>query len=86
MADIWHWGTRFVHFAFWYCTDFMVNLANRTHTSYNEANTWVLLLLIPGLLALLVGVRAIQWVQLHRLTKGPSPAAYSPRPDANSVI
>jgi predicted signal transduction protein with EAL and GGDEF domain len=86
VADLWHWSARFVHFAFWYCTDFMVNLANRTHTSYNEVNTWVLLLLIPGLLALLVGVRVVQWVQLRRLTKGPSPIAYSPRPDANSVI
>ena len=60
-------GARLVHFAFWYCTDFMVNLGNRTHTSYNEANTWVLLLLIPGVLALLLGVRIAQWFQLRRL-------------------
>nr|WP_233169217.1 serine hydrolase domain-containing protein [Hymenobacter sp. BT523] len=45
----------------------MANLANRTHTSYNETNTWVLLLLIPGLLALLTGVRIAQWFQLRRL-------------------
>lgn len=48
----------------------MVNLANRVHTSYNEANTWVLLLLIPGLLVLLVGVRIVQWFQLRRLMAG----------------
>jgi hypothetical protein len=58
---------RLVHLAYWYCCDFMVNLGNLTHTSYNEANTWVLLLLIPGLLALLLGVRAGQWFQLRRL-------------------
>jgi hypothetical protein len=62
------WIIRLVHFAFWYCTDFMVNLANRLHISYNEANTWVLLLLIPGTLSLLIGIRAVQWFQLRRLT------------------
>ena len=57
---------QFVHVAFWYCTDFMVNLANLTHSSYDEANTWVLLLLIPGLLTVLVGVRVAQWFALRR--------------------
>jgi hypothetical protein len=57
---------RCVHLAYWYCCDFMVNLANLTHTSYNEANTWVLLLLIPGLLAGLIGVRVAQWFRLRR--------------------
>jgi len=67
-----HLLTRLVQWAFWYCCDFMVNLGNRTHTSYNEANTWVLLLLIPGLLALLIGVRVGQSVQLWRLRR-PAP-------------
>jgi predicted signal transduction protein with EAL and GGDEF domain len=44
----------------------MVNLANLTHTSYPEPNTWVLLVLLPGLLALLIGVRIVQWWQLRR--------------------
>ena len=69
MANLVHWGSRFVHFCFWYCTDFMVNLANRTHTSYNETNTWVLLLLIPGLLTLLIGIRIAQWFHIRRLTR-----------------
>jgi predicted signal transduction protein with EAL and GGDEF domain len=69
-----------VHFAFWYCTDFMVNLANRTHTSYPEANTWVLLLLIPGLLTLLVGVRVVQWLQLRRLQAGRRAVHPLPKP------
>jgi hypothetical protein len=60
---------RFVHLAFWYCCDFMVNLANLTHSSYYEANTWVLLLLLPGLLVLLIGVRVAQWFQLRRLQR-----------------
>jgi hypothetical protein len=47
----------------------MVNLANRTHISYDEANTWILLLLIPGLISLLIGIRVVQWVQLRRLHK-----------------
>jgi hypothetical protein len=64
-----HWGARSVHVAFWYCTDFMVNLANRTHTSYEEANTWILLLLIPGLISLLIGIRVVQWAQLRRLLR-----------------
>ncbi len=55
---------RLGRLAYWYCVDFMVNLANLTGTSYPEANTWILLLLIPGLLALLLLVR--RW-QRHRL-------------------
>ena len=44
----------------------MVNLANLTHSSYPEANTWVLLLLLPGLLAGLIGVRVAQAFALRR--------------------
>lgn len=62
-----HLLVRFVHVAYWYCCDFMVNLANRTHTSYDEANTWVLLVLLPGLLAGLIGVRVAQGFRLRRL-------------------
>jgi predicted signal transduction protein with EAL and GGDEF domain len=58
---------RFIQLAYWYCCDFMVNLGNRTHTTYNEANTWVLLLLIPAVLGVLCGVRVVQWAQLRRL-------------------
>jgi hypothetical protein len=65
-----HWLARSVHVAYWYCCDFMVNLANLTHTSYNEANTWVLLVLLPGLLALLIGVRVAQEFRLRRLRRG----------------
>lgn len=61
--------SRLAHSAYWYCCDFMVNLANLTHTSYYEANTWVLLVLLPGLLALLIGMRVGQWVQLRRLRR-----------------
>ena len=69
MDKLIHWGIHFVDSAFWYCTDFMVNLANRTHTSYDEANTWILLLLIPVLISLLIGVRMMQWLQLRRLLR-----------------
>jgi hypothetical protein len=69
MNTLFHLLARLVQLAYWYCCDFMVNLGNLTHTSYNEANTWVLLLLLPGLLALLVGVRMAQWFQLRRLRR-----------------
>ena len=62
-------AARFVRFAFWYRTDFMVNLANLTGTSYDEANIWVLLLLIPGLLSLLIRVRVAQRFQLRALRR-----------------
>lgn len=66
MTTLAHLAARFVHLAYWYCADFMVNLGNLTHTSYEEANTWVLLLLIPALLTLLFSIRLAQWFQLRR--------------------
>ena len=54
---------------FWYCVDFMVNLAHLTHSSYVEANTWVLLLLLPTLFALLMSVRLVQHQQLRTLKR-----------------
>ena len=60
-------AAHYAHLAYWYCVDFMVNLANLTHTAYPEANTWVLLLLLPALLGALVAVRVAQWWQLRRL-------------------
>ena len=62
-------AARFVRFAFWCRTDFMVNLANLTGASYDEANIWVLLLLIPGLLSLLIRVRVAQRFQLRALRR-----------------
>lgn len=67
MNTLAHLLARVVHGAFWYCCDFMINLANLTHTSYDEANTWILLLLIPGLLAALIGLRVGQFFRLRRL-------------------
>lgn len=69
MSSLLHLLAHFVHLAYWYCCDFMVNLSNLTHTSYNEANTWVLLLGLPGLLVLLIGVRVAQWFRLRRLRR-----------------
>ena len=66
MSALLQLADRLVHFAFWYCVDFMVNLANLTRSSYPEANTWVLLLLLPGLLAGLIGVRVVQAAALRR--------------------
>ena len=66
MSALLHLAGRFGHLAFWYCVDFMVNLDNLTHSSYPEANTCVLLLLLPGLLAGLIGVRVAQGFALRR--------------------
>jgi hypothetical protein len=66
MSTLYRLVEHYVEAAFWYCCDFMVNLANLTHSSYDEANTWVLLLGLPGLLALLLGVRLVQAGQLRR--------------------
>ncbi|WP_022826280.1 hypothetical protein [Hymenobacter norwichensis] len=60
---------RLGRLTYWYCVDFMVNLANLTGTSYPEANTWVLLLFIPGLLCLLVLVRLWQGHRLRHLRR-----------------
>ncbi|GAA4030779.1 hypothetical protein GCM10022409_13740 [Hymenobacter glaciei] len=64
---------RLIHLAYWYCTDFMVNLAARWHISYNEANTRILLLLIPGLTGLLLVARLLQWRQLRQLRRPSHP-------------
>lgn len=69
MTSLFPLAARAVHVAFWYCCDFMVNLGNLTHSSYHEANTWVLLLGIPGLLTLLIGVRVAQWFRLRQLRR-----------------
>ena len=55
--------------AFWYCVDFMANRSDVTHSSYVEANTWVLLLLLPILFALLMSIRLVQHLQLRTLKK-----------------
>ncbi|MFD2787390.1 hypothetical protein [Hymenobacter rubripertinctus] len=63
---------RLGRLAYWYCVDFMVNLADLTGTSYPEANTWILLLLIPGLLVGLLLVRRWQRRRLRQL-RAPAP-------------
>lgn len=60
-------GAQAAHFIYWYCVDFMVNLARLTGSSYLEANTWVLLIFIPVVLISLLGVRVAQRRQLRRL-------------------
>jgi|GEM_PF-1979823 len=74
MTSLLTFADRLIRLAYWYCTDFMVNLAARWHISYNEANTRILLLLIPGLLGLLLAARLLQWGHLRRLRRAsPSP-------------
>ena len=78
MANLPAFADRLIRLAYWYCTDFMVNLAARWHISYNEANTRILLLLIPNLLGLLLAARLIQLRQLRRLHRTPRPQFSNP--------
>ncbi len=80
MTTLLHLLSHLAHVAYWYCCDFMVNLGNLTHSSYYEANTWVLLVLLPGLLALLIGVRVVQWFQLRQLRRRVGQRAFHQRP------
>ncbi|GAA4027644.1 hypothetical protein GCM10022409_09560 [Hymenobacter glaciei] len=52
--------------ALWYCVDFMVARANLHHPSDPEANNWVLLLL-PRMLARLIGVRVVRRFALRQV-------------------
>ena len=47
MAEIMRW-------AYWYCTDFCVNMANLLGISYVEFNIWLFLLLFPGVIIVLL--------------------------------
>lgn len=76
MSNLSALADRLVSQAYWYCTDFMVNLAARWHISYNEANTRILLLLIPGLLGLLLVARLGQWLQMRKLRRALTPTSF----------
>ena len=69
MNQLIQWGGEVARLVFWYCCDFMINLANLTGTSYDETNTWVLLLGIPGVLAGLIGVRVAQGFALRKVRR-----------------
>lgn len=47
MAELMQW-------AYWYCTDFCVNLANLLEISYVELNIWLFLILFPGIIIILI--------------------------------
>jgi hypothetical protein len=55
--------------AYVYCTDFTINLANLTHTSYYEINFILFCVLYPLLLVTLPTIAIILKMKLNRLKK-----------------
>ena len=50
-----------------YCTDFVINLANLTDTSYYEVNFFLFCVLYPFLLLLLPTIALYLKLKLHRV-------------------
>ena len=50
-----------------YCTDFVINLANLTNTSYYEVNFFLFCVLYPFLLLLLPTIALFLKLKLHRI-------------------
>ena len=50
-----------------YCTDFVINLANLTDTSYYEVNFFLFCVLYPFLLLLLPTIALYLKLKLHRI-------------------
>jgi hypothetical protein len=50
-----------------YCTDFVINLANLTDTSYYEVNFFLFCILYPFLLLLLPTIALYLKLKLHRI-------------------
>jgi len=50
-----------------YCTDFVINLANLTGTSYYEVNFFLFCVLYPFLLLLLPTIALYLKLKLHRI-------------------
>jgi hypothetical protein len=50
-----------------YCTDFVINLANLTDTSYYEVNFFLFCVLYPFLLLLLPSIALYLKLKLHRI-------------------
>ena len=50
-----------------YCTDFVINLANLTDTSYYEVNFFLFCVLYPFLLLLLPTIALFLKLKLHRI-------------------
>ncbi len=46
--------TKLIEGLYWYCTDFCINAANLLGITYVEFNSWLFLILLPGLLLSLV--------------------------------
>jgi len=52
---------KFLHWLYWYCTDFCVNAANLLGISYVEFNIWLFLFIIPGLILILLGLNIYRY-------------------------
>jgi hypothetical protein len=61
--------TQAVLTVFFYCTDFMINVANMTGLSYYEVNTLIFCFLWPVVSVLLIGLSLIQRRRLKQAIK-----------------
>lgn len=52
-----------------YCTDFIINLANLTHTSYYEVNAFIFCFLWIVITILLMAAFIIQVIRLQKVKK-----------------
>jgi len=66
---------RVVQFGLWcygYCTDFVINMANLSGTSYYEANAFLFCFLWPLVTLVLISYWMILRYRLYRMEKGRS--------------
>ena len=59
--------SEIVNKSYVYCTDFVINLANLTDTSYYEVNFFLFCVLYPFLLLLLPTIALYLKLKLHRI-------------------
>ena len=59
---------RLVDTIYYYCTDFVINLANILNLSYYEINAIIFCFLYPLVIVGLTGIYLIQKIRLKKLT------------------
>lgn len=55
-----------LQFLYNYCTDFMINLANLTGTSYYETNLIILCILLPLGMLFLITLNVFQYIRYYK--------------------
>ncbi len=58
-----------IYFIYNYCTDFVINFANLTHSSYYEINLVLFCIVYPILLIVLPTIYIIQKIRIYKIRK-----------------